>query len=491
MTHAEPRTLPHPARFHFSQGRPILANLQAPSAPVPAGDCRACGGRLAVPARTSTRWPEGCAYCLQRCQRAERLGEQAAREERHALGLDEPPQRRRWPVRLRRSLFQLCFCMTAVLAGSIAGHAGTLTGKFALPNSSLPAANATLTLRLSQAGVVPGSLALVPSPVVCYTTANGAVTGLPDPTAPPVVTASQGNGTLPAGTYFVDVTTINSGGESLPSPETVVVLPAPGALTVSPPAVPAGASFAVYIGMASGAETRQAVADAGAPYVQSTPLTAGAALPSSNTSPCQFTFNDAILPAPTYYIATLADAQGNTYPGFPQDWYLTGPTADVSQIYPLATPLPIRFLTPIFANPGTSAAQSLNSNLNLNGYAIDNTDNLGPGLMSVFWSGSLPAPAASLDEWTPNSAVVLRRLSVYAQSPGNGGSVGAVFTVSSAQGVCTFPALLPAAGTAGSSSSGSGTCSFSAGLPITLALSADDHTARPGNLNFVLEFTGE
>lgn len=489
MTRAESHPSPHPAQFHFSQGRPILASLHAPFVPAPTGDCPACGGRLAGPVLTLPRWPGSCAYCRSRYQRAERLGEQAEREERHALGLDEP--RRRWRVRPRRALVQLAVCIAAVLTGAVAAHAGTLTGKFALPNSSLPAADATLTLRLSQAGVVPGSFAVVPSPVTCYTTVSGAVTGLPDPAAPPAVTASQGNGLLPAGVYFVAVTTINTSGESLPSPEAVIVLPAPGALTVAPPSLPPGASFAVYIGTASGAESRQAIASLGSPYVQSNPLATGAALPASNTSPCEFAFNDAILPAPTYYIATLTDAQGNTYPGFPQNWYLTGPTADVSQIYPLATPLPIRFLTPIFANPGTSAAQSLNSNLNLNGYSINNTANLGPGLISVFWSGSLPAPSAILDVWTPNSAIVLRRLSVYAQSPGNGGSVGSVITVSSAQGTCTFPALLSGAGTAGSSSLGSGTCSFSAGLPVTVALSADDHTTRPGNLNLVLEFTGE
>lgn len=487
--------------------------------------CRVCLRPMPANAKNAGAARGRCRYCDEKFARAEALGERAGREERHALGLDGPQHphyvflaRRRpvpYPAPLRPTRIgrvpaghgwdggsdfdpaprrqpwraaglAVLLCLTLARGAS----AGTLTGKFTLPNSALPAAHATLTLRLSQAGIVPGSSALVPSPVVCYTTANGAVTGLPDPLAAPAVTASQGNGSLPAGAYFVEVTTYNSTGESLPSPEAAAVLPAPGALSVEPPPLPAGASYAVYIGTSSGEETRQAIAGAG-PYLQSVPLAAGVPPPSANTSPCQFTFNDAIVPAPTYYIATLTDASGNTYAGFPQDWYLTGTTADVSQIYPLATPLPIRFLTPIFANPATGAAQSLNSSLNLNGYSLDNSANVGPGTVSEFWSGSLPAPSAALVQWTPNAAVVLRRLSVYAQTAGEGGSAGAVFTVSNVQGTCTFPALLAGAGNAGSSAAGSGVCAFSAGLPLTLSLSSDDHATRPGNVNFVLEFTAQ
>lgn len=480
----------------------------------------------AAPKNFGAAWGR-CRSCDEKFQRAEDLGERAGRAERHALGLDNPgrprhifsPRRRqpRFPAPLRptplgrvraghgegdgggedfepspRRLPWRTAGLAVLIGMTLArgASAGTLTGRFTLPNSTLPAAHATLTLRLSQAGIVPGSSALVPSPVVCYTTADGAVTGLPDPVAPPALTASQGNGSLPAGAYFVEVTTYNSSGESLPSPEAVAVLPAPGALAVAPPPLPPGASYAVYIGTSSGAETRQAIAGP-APYLQSAPLAAGVPPPSANTSPCQFTFNDAILPAPTYYIATLTDGSGDTYAGFPQDWYLTGTTADVSQIYPLATPLPIHFLTPIFANPATGVAQSLNSSLNLNGYSIDNTANIGPGTLSEFWSGSLPTPSAPLAQWTPNAAVVLRRLSVYAQTAGEGGSAGAAFTVSNAQGACAFPALLAGAANTGSSAGGSGVCSFAAGLPLTLSLSSDDHVTRPANLNFVLEFTAQ
>lgn len=459
-----------------------------------------------------------CWRCDCKFRRAEQRGGLAGKMEIHALGLDDPGHSRYSsslgrnaesgyfqtedcyergeelafgppPRRAPRRALGLALLVWIMMARS--ATAGTLTGKFTLPDSALPAADATLTLTLSQAGIVPGSSALVPSPVVCYTTANGGITGLPDPLAAPALTASQGNGSLPAGTYFVEVTASNSSGESLPSPEAIAVLAAPGALAVAAPPLPPGASYGVYIGTASGTETRQAISAAGAAYLQAAPLTAGVAPPTANSSPCQFTFNDAILPAPTYYIATLTDPSGTTYAGFPQDWYLTGASADVSQLYPLATPLPIHFLTPIFANPANGAPQSIASNLDLNGYSIDDAANVGPGTVSDFWSGSLPAPSAPLAQWTPNSAVVLHRVSVYAQAAGAGGSAGSVFTVTNAQGTCTFPALLAGSANAGSAAGGTGVCSFSAGLPLTLSLTSDDHATRPANVNFVLEFTAQ
>ncbi|MGH9535651.1 MAG: hypothetical protein ACRD2E_12425 [Terriglobales bacterium] len=522
MNRSNPPARPGPW-WSFSQGRPILISWSGRPATAPAGACRACGGPMRSGSAAQAQRPL-CPRCDHACRHAERLGVEAGRRERRALGLDEPRGPHPALARTRsggdfasvvlhapagcvrpgadgggaerRSIFRCRGFRALLLLVAAMGFpglapAGTLTGKFTLPNTSLPAAHATLTLTLSQAGIVPGSFAIVPSPVVCYTTVNGAITGLPDPTAAPILTDSEDNGSLPAGTYFVEVTTYNATGESLPSPEAMAVLPAPGALAISAPALPTGASYGVYIGTASGAETRQAISNPGGPYLQSIPLNLGAAPPSSNTSPCQFAFNDAILPAPTYYVATLTDAAGDTYAGFPQNWYLTGSTADVSQIYPLATPLPVHFLTPIFANPATNAAQSINSNLNLNGYAIDNTGNLGPGLLSLFWSGSLPAPSSALAQWTPNTAIVVRRLSASAQTPGNGGTTGAVFALSSAQGTCSFPALLPAATGAGSSGAGTGSCSFAAGVPISLVLSADDHATRPANVNFILEFTAQ
>ncbi|HZT73615.1 MAG TPA: hypothetical protein VE996_08210 [Terriglobales bacterium] len=423
--------------------------------------------------------------CAEALQRAEVLGIFAGRLERRRLGLIQEAQPRRGAPPLLALAVMLALSATR-------GWAGTLQGRFVLPTTGSGIRNGTLTLALSQAAAVPGSFAIVPATVACYTSVDGSVVGLPNPASPPTLHAIPGTGSLPAGTYFVAFTYLGAGGETLASPEATVNLTVTGEIEVDPPALqPNGATgINVYIGAASGAELKQGT-DAFTEYVQAAALTAGAAPPATNSSSCTLIFNDATVPAPTYYVATLKDANGNTIAGFPQSWYLSGAADDVSQLVPLTSNPAVRFPEPLLSNPATSAAQSVGSALNLNGFAISNTSNLGPGIISGFWSGALPPPTATLDQWTPNAALVVRRISLYAQTAGNGGSSGTSLTIGNSQGSCTFSALLPAATAASSNGAPAGACAFAAGLPLTLSITSDDHTTRPANVEWKIEATAQ
>ena len=190
-------------------------------------------------------------------------------------------------------------------------------------------------------------------------------------------------------------------------------------------------------------------------------------------------------------MATLSDVNGNPLPGYPQSWYLAGSTVDVSLLAPLSSNPAVRFPSPILASPSSSQPQSVASGLNLNGYPVLGTGNLGPGMYASTWVGGWPAPSATLAQWTPNVGVVVRRLSVAAQSAGAGGTLGATLAVSDGNTSCSFGGLL--AGTAGFSSSNlsSGGCTFAAGVPLSLRLTADDHSTRPGNVTAAVEMTAQ
>ncbi len=376
------------------------------------------------------------------------------------------------------------------LAAASAARATILQGKLVLPSYG-PVVNGILTLALSQAAVVPGSYAIAPATVACYTSTDGSVVGVPNPAATPTGGAFGGTGTLPAGTYFVEIVYQAAGSTAtLASPEARFVLTSAGYLLVNAPALsPAAATgYAVYIGTASGTETLQGTAALGSGYTQSTPLTAGAAPPGSNSTACSVMGNDTLIPAYTYYSATLADANGNVLAGFPQNWYIAGSPVDVSELEPLASNPAVRFPMPILANPSSAQAQSLGSGLNLNGYTVTGSGNVGPGFFSAYWSGTLPAPTSALATWTPNSAVQVRRLDMNAQSAGSGGSAGLTITVSDGTSTCTFAGMLPAAGTS-SSAAPSGACGFNAGVPLTVSVTGDDHGTRPGNVSWSLEVT--
>ncbi|HEY7855895.1 MAG TPA: hypothetical protein VIC32_05580 [Terriglobales bacterium] len=370
--------------------------------------------------------------------------------------------------------------------------AGTLTGRFVTPGLG-GVANGTLLLTLSQAAVLPGSFAIVPSTAACATSTDGAVVGVPNPAATPVGAATAGVGTLPAGTYFVVITYTGAAATtSLASPELILTLPTAGKLQINAPALqPAAATgFAVYIGAASGAETLQgAVTGFGGAYTQSAALASGAALPAANSTVCSFAFNDTLIPSFTYYSASLADAQGNTVPGYPQSWYLSGSSLDVSNIVPLASNPALRFPMPVLSNPASSAAQSVGSGLNLNQFPINAAANVGPGFFSAFWSGSQPATGTTLATWTPNVGIVIRRLDINAQTAGSGGTVGTTVTITDGTSTCTFGGLLIGDALATSQSLGVGNCSFGAAVSLTVAVSGDDHTVKPQNLSWSLELT--
>ncbi|MGH9327026.1 MAG: hypothetical protein ACRD2B_10145 [Terriglobia bacterium] len=116
----------------------------------------------------------------------------------------------------------------------------------------------------------------------------------------PVVRATPSAGSLPAGNYYVRITTLTQmnpqDGETTPSPEVHVYLPARGRITVLFPSIPnlnslslAGGTrpaFNVYIGTSSGAETLQNPAGPvdGASYTQSSLLITSSTPPSRNTA---------------------------------------------------------------------------------------------------------------------------------------------------------------------------------------------------------------
>jgi hypothetical protein len=379
-----------------------------------------------------------------------------------------------------------------MLATSVFSWAGVLNGRFVLPTTAVALQNATLTLALSQAATVPGSFSVVPLTVTCFTSTDGSVVGLPNPT----VSASAygtGSGSLPSGTYFVRWTYVGAGGESLPSPESVVKISATGSLVVNAPVSPppTATGWNVYIGSNSGGETRQASLAAFTAYTQSAGLATGSSVPASNSSTCTLQFNDATIPAPTYYVATLTDSAQNLVAGFPQNWYLSGSVVDVSQLVPLSSNPSVRYPEPILSTPASGEPQSVASSLNLNGYALENSSNVGPGIISGFWSGIEPAALATLDEWTPNAAITVRRLSVFLQSAGSGGSAGTTYTVSDGTSTCTFTGMVAGSATTGTNGAPSGVCNFAAGVSLMLQVTADDHTTRPGNVAWKLESTSQ
>ncbi|MGH9484723.1 MAG: hypothetical protein ACRD1F_06680, partial [Terriglobales bacterium] len=325
---------------------------------------------------------------------------------------------------MKRAL--LIFMLAAGVLG-MAHAQGTLNGKFGLPTLG-PVANGTLLLQLSQAATSGGGSYLAPEQVSCYTSMDGSVVGVPNPVSTPAGDAFMATGVLPAGTYAVAIAyTAANGALTLTSPAASFVLGATGELIVDPPLLqPAAATgYAVYIGATPATVTLQASISGWASYTQATPLSSGAAPAAQNTSTCSLLFNDQILPTGTWYTATLEDAQGNVLPGFPRNWYLDGGSENVGLLTPLASNPEVLFPMPLVANPVNSAIpQSVRSGLNLNGFSITGSGNVGPGFFGTFWSGTAPAAGTTLAAWTPNTAVGIARIDINAQSPGAGGTHG-------------------------------------------------------------------
>jgi len=383
-------------------------------------------------------------------------------------------------------------CVGVLLGTSLALGQGTLAGKF-VSASGGAVAGGTLLLQLSQAANLPGSWAVAPTAADCATTKDGGVVGAPDPVIAPVVNAFTVSGTLPAGTYYVVLAYTGAGlTTTLASPEATTVLSSAGEIQVVAPALspPEASGYAVFIGTTPGGETEQGTATLGANYAQTTPLASGAAMPGQNLTSCTLLFNDSLIPTYTYYTATLSDRFGNVLPGFPQNWYLAGVEVDVSRLIPLASSPAVRFPMPIIANPPVlGTVQSVESGLNMNGNLITESGNLGPGMLSLYWPGGLPAANTTLAMWTPNSAVQVQRIDVNAQTAGSGGTLGTSIQVSDGTTTCTFNGLLVGANTNSSKSVLAQQCGFSAGVPLTVKLASDDHGLAPQNLNIAIEMT--
>lgn len=247
-----------------------------------------------------------------------------------------------------------------------------ITGTVSLPNTSLVLQNGTFTFDLNQAAIIAGSFSIAPSTLTCYTSTSGAVVGLPNPLVTSISTAVTGAGTL-SGTYYVKIAYYTGATVTLVSPVSTVLVSGPNnAITVTAPVIqPTGSSgYKVYAGATLGSETLQATtAGWGSTTINS--ISAGTALPSSNTTVCSMEFNDAFIPTGTVYRVNLVDANGTQIPGFPQDWWLGGSAVDITSQYPIASVANrTRFPTPIISNPFSNSQQSLNSPLTLNGYAI-------------------------------------------------------------------------------------------------------------------------
>lgn len=105
----------------------------------------------------------------------------------------------------------------------------------------------------------------------------------------PVVTlaSSASGGTVAAGTYYVKVTAVGGGGESVPSTvvNTGALSGSTSKFTVTVATEPVGAAgYSLYIGTTSGAETYVTTFSGKTYDVLTTPATGGAAVPSSDTT---------------------------------------------------------------------------------------------------------------------------------------------------------------------------------------------------------------
>jgi hypothetical protein len=196
--------------------------------------------------------------------------------------------------------------------------------------------------------------------------------GVSAPVAAPTLTAGVG-GSMATGVYHVKVTYVDAPqGESLPSPEaTSTTVAASGTLTVTSPPHQFGATaYNVYITAAAGATNTETLQNAspiliGNSYTQSAAVTAGAALPGTNTTmvyaiplpqipvtgfylrnlagpgiarPATPTLSQQVggsLPAQAYYVqTTLVNAAGETLPSVE-----TGVSVSANNVLVVAAPV--------------------------------------------------------------------------------------------------------------------------------------------------------
>lgn len=229
-----------------------------------------------------------------------------------------------------------------------------------------------LQLLLLPAGQLSAQLVVAPTTSECATSIDGSVVGVPNPLQPPQISPVF-SGTLPSGNYFTVFAWYDAASHvTLVSPEVQTQLSATGQLQISPPSsgMPAtAAGMEVFIGTTSGAETLQGTTTGSATFIQSTPLSSGTALPSTNTTLCQIIANDAGWPTGTGYQVSLTTPAGDTYPGYPMQWQLLGPggTINVGNGLPRYNGV-VTYPVPILASPYGHATQSITGGLNLGNY---------------------------------------------------------------------------------------------------------------------------
>ena len=230
---------------------------------------------------------------------------------------------------------------------------------------------------------------VVGTTVSCATSTDGSVVGIPNPLNPPVVAVAY-SGTLGSGNYFVENAWYDAAGHiTLVGPEVQIQLASSGSLTVNLPTsgTPQGAlGMNVYIGSSSGGETLQGQTTGSATFTQSTALTSGAAVPSTNTTVCQIAANDAGWPTGTGYQVGLTAPSGDQIPGFPQQWQLLGPgqTINLGQGFPIYTGH-VTYGSTIQAIPYNHGMQSISGPLSMAGYPLVQVLKLGVGTQVPAW----------------------------------------------------------------------------------------------------------
>jgi hypothetical protein len=306
---------------------------------------------------------------------------------------------------------QVIFCVLIFAFYANFAHANNITGQIVTPNTAVGVSNGTLTFNLNQAATVVGSFSIAASSVSCYTSTDGSVVQLPNPTVAPIVAYGAAAGSL-AGTYYVKVTYFASGVETLASPAFVatVTMPNTQVIVSAPVLQPAAATgYKVYVGTTLGAETLQATTTGFGSTTINT-VSAGSALPSTNTSVCSIGFNDTYIPYGTWYNVSLTDSNGSVISGFPQRWVLQGSSVNLANGFPLANVTnSLRFPTALILNPSSNTQQSVNSPLTLNGYSLT------AGSLQLTDNATPPACAAG-------RAVIWENSSHKLQACQNGGS---------------------------------------------------------------------
>jgi hypothetical protein len=282
--------------------------------------------------------------------------------------------------------------------------------------------NGTLTFTLSQPAIVSGTASLATQTVACYTATQGNIVGIPDPLVPPVLSTNTSSGTLPAGTYYVEIYYVNAAGSvSAESPEANVILTSTGSVIVAAPVFqPANASgYGIAISTTPDTETIQGTVTGFTQFTQNGPLLSGATPQPVNNSSCNLYFSDQLVPTGTYYTVGLKNRNATPVAGFPQTWCTyggAGATINVSQGTPTGNcnVSGVYYPTPIFSNLSTGGAQSINTPLTVTGSVtlsggtnnLPGATNIGSlnGVYNATDCGNSPAPSwcsgSDIGAWT-------------------------------------------------------------------------------------------